>query len=155
WFVAIAVLGAPWIARHPQVLWALSPHHAVRFFILNGRHGFALLGSIVLVVTGGEALYADMGHFGRRAIRLAWYAVVYPALLLNYFGQGAYLLTHREGAANSFYALVPRSYLYPMIMLATLATVVASQALISGAFSLSRQALQLGYLPRLRIVHTS
>ena len=155
WFAAIGIAGAPWIARNPVVLWALSPHHAIRFFIHNGVHGFVLLGSVVLVVTGGEALYADMGHFGRRAIRLAWYVVVYPALLFNYFGQGAYLLAHPTDATHSFYALVPRSYLYPMIVLATLATVVASQALISGAFSLSRQALQLGYLPRLRIVHTS
>jgi KUP system potassium uptake protein len=110
---------------------------------------------VVLVVTGGEALYADMGHFGRRAIRLAWFAVVYPALLLNYFGEGAYLLAHPEGATGPFYALVPPAYLYPTIALATMATVVASQALISGAFSLSHQALQLGYFPRLRIVHTS
>jgi KUP system potassium uptake protein len=155
WFIAIACVGAPWIARHPRILWALSPHHGILFFIRNGGHGFVLLGSVVLVVTGGEALYADMGHFGKRAIRLSWFVVVYPALLLNYFGQGAYLLAHPEGAANSFYALVPRAYLYPMIALATLATVVASQALISGAFSLSRQALQLGYLPRLTITHTS
>jgi KUP system potassium uptake protein len=155
WFVGIAVVGAPWIARNPRILWALSPHHAIRFFIQNGAHGFALLGSVVLVVTGGEALYADMGHFGRRAIRLAWFGLVYPALLLNYFGQGAYLLAHPEGASTPFYALVPRPYLYPMIALATIATVVASQALISGAFSLSQQAIQLGYLPRLRIIHTS
>jgi KUP system potassium uptake protein len=155
WFVAIAAIGAPWIGRAPRIVWALSPHHAVRFFVEHGGHGFALLGSVVLVVTGGEALYADMGHFGRRAIRVAWFALVYPALLLNYFGQGAYLLAHPEGAGSPFYALVPRPYLYPMIALATVATVVASQALISGAFSLSQQALQLGYLPRLRIIHTS
>lgn len=155
WFAAIGVLGARWVGRNPIILWAVSPHHAVRFFIENGFHGFVLLGSVVLVVTGGEALYADMGHFGRRAIRVAWYAVVYPALLLNYFGQGAWLLANPERGASTFYALVPRAYLLPMIGLATAATVVASQALISGAFSLSRQALQLGYFPRLTIVHTS
>ena len=155
WFAAIAAVGAPWIVRNPRVLWALSPHHAVRFFFAHRFHAFELLGSVVLVVTGGEALYADMGHFGRRAIRLAWFAIVYPGLLLNYFGQGAYLLAHPEGAASSFYALVPRPYLYPMIALATVATVVASQALISGVFSLSQQALQLGYLPRLTVIHTS
>jgi KUP system potassium uptake protein len=155
WFAAIAVVAVPWIGRNPKVLWALSPHHAILFFIKNGFHGFALLGSVVLVLTGAEALYADMGHFGRRAIRLAWYVVVYPGLLLNYFGQGAYVLAQPAGAANSFYGLVPRPYLYPMIALATLATVIASQALISGAFSLAHQALQLGYLPRLTIKHTS
>ncbi|MFI5288964.1 MAG: potassium transporter Kup [Polyangia bacterium] len=155
WFAAIAAVGAPWILRNPRVLWGLSPHHAVRFFFAHRFHAFELLGSVVLVVTGGEALYADMGHFGRRAIRLAWFVIVYPGLLLNYFGQGAYLLAHPEGAATSFYALVPRPYLYPMIALATVATVVASQALISGVFSLSQQALQLGYLPRLTVIHTS
>ncbi len=155
WFVAIGAVGAPWILRHPALLGAISPHHAVLFFVHNGFHAFVLLGSVVLVVTGGEALYADMGHFGRRAIRIAWYVLVYPALLLNYFGQGAWLLEHPERGANTFYALVPHEYLYGMIALATAAAVVASQALISGAFSLCRQALQLGYLPRLTIVHTS
>jgi len=155
WFGSIAIYGFRAIWQNPVVLWSVSPHHAVRFFWNNGFHGFALLGSVVLVVTGGEALYADMGHFGRRAIRVAWFAVVYPALLLNYFGQGAYLLEHPEAGTSTFFALVPRQHLYPMIALATMATVVASQALISGAFSLSRQALQLGYLPRLTIRHTS
>jgi KUP system potassium uptake protein len=155
WFVCIGLVGAPWIMQHPTVLWAVSPHYAVQFFAENQFHGFALLGSIVLVITGGEALYADMGHFGRRAIRVAWYLVVYPALLLNYFGQGAWLLEHPERGASTFFAIVPAPYLYPMIVLATAAAIVASQALISGAFSLCRQALQLGYLPRLTIVHTS
>ncbi len=155
WFVAIAVIAVPAIRERPDVLFALSPHYAVMFFVHNGAHGFALLGSVVLCVTGGEALYADMGHFGRRAIRIAWYVVVYPALLLNYFGQGALLLAHPEHAENPFYALVPEAYLYPMVALATAATVVASQALISGAYSLSRQAAQLGYFPRITVVHTS
>ena len=122
---------------------------------MHRGHGFLVLGSVVLCVTGGEALYADMGHFGTRAIRLAWYACVFPALLINYFGQGALLLERPEAAANPFYALVSGAWLYPMVMLATVATVVASQALISGAFSLTRQAVQLGYLPRVTIVHTS
>ena len=116
---------------------------------------FLLLGSVVLVVTGGEALYADMGHFGVRPIRLAWYAVVMPALVLNYFGQGALLLESRGAVENSFYALAPGHWLYPMLVLATLAAIIASQALISGAYSLTRQAVQLGYFPRVRIVHTS
>ncbi len=155
WFVAIAIIAYPAIAARPDILFALSPHYAVLFFVHNGFHGFALLGSVVLCVTGGEALYADMGHFGRRAIRVAWYGLVYPALLLNYFGQGALLLAHPEHAGSPFYALVPTAYLYPMIALATAATVVASQALISGAYSLSRQAAQLGYFPRITVVHTS
>ena len=155
WFATIAYLGARAVAANPAVLWAVSPHHAVRFFFAHGVHGFVLLGSVVLVVTGGEALYADMGHFGRRAIRIAWFGGVYPALLLNYFGQGAVLLSHPEVGANAFFALVPREHLYLMVGLATAATVVASQALISGAFSLSHQAVQLGYLPRLTITHTS
>jgi KUP system potassium uptake protein len=155
WFLAIAALGLPWIARQPGILAAVNPVHAARFFHAHGRHGFLVLGSVVLCVTGGEALYADMGHFGTKPIRVAWYACVFPALLLNYFGQGALLLAHPEKAANPFYALVPGPLLYPMVALATIATVVASQALISGAFSLTRQAVQLGYLPRVRIVHTS
>ena len=154
WFVTLALLGAPWIARNPKVLWALSPHHAVTFFVNNGFHGFALLGSVVLCITGGEALYADMGHFGRKSIRIAWMVLVYPALLINYFGQGAFLLAN-PGAEAPFFALVPREWLYPMIGLATFATIVASQALISGAFSIARQAVQLGYFPRVTIIHTS
>ncbi len=155
WFIAIAAVAAPWIAQRPDVLLALSPTYAVAFFWNNGFHGFALLGSVVLCVTGGEALYADMGHFGRRAIRIAWYAIVYPSLLVNYFGQGALLLADPGKASSPFYALVPAGWLYPMIALATLAAVVASQALISGAFSISHQAVSLGYFPRVTIIHTS
>jgi len=155
WFVAIALLGIPWIMRNPRILLAINPIYGVRFFINHGGHGFLVLGSVVLCVTGGEALYADMGHFGTRAIRTAWYSCVFPALLLNYFGQGALLLERPEAASNPFYALVPGRWLYPMVVLATIATVVASQALISGAFSLTRQAVQLGYLPRVTVVHTS
>jgi KUP system potassium uptake protein len=155
WFLSIAAVGLPWVVRHPAILGAVNPVHAVRFFATHGRHGFLVLGSVVLCVTGGEALYADMGHFGTRPIRAAWFACVFPALLINYFGQGALLLEHPDAAANPFYALVPAHWLYPMVALATIATVVASQALISGAFSLTRQAVQLGYLPRVTIVHTS
>jgi KUP system potassium uptake protein len=155
WFASIAAVGLPWVAHHPQILGAVNPMYAVRFFIAHGGHGFLVLGSVVLCVTGGEALYADMGHFGTRPIRLAWYACVFPALLINYFGQGALLLEHPEAAVNPFYGLVPLRWVYPMVALATVATVVASQALISGAFSLTRQSVQLGYLPRVTIVHTS
>ncbi|MEO7669377.1 MAG: potassium transporter Kup [Polyangia bacterium] len=154
WFLSIAGVGIPWIFRRPDVLLAINPIHAVRFFAHHGKHGFLVLGSVVLCITGGEALYADMGHFGRRAIRVAWYTVVLPGLLINYFGQGALLLEHPD-VQNPFYALVPAALLYPMVVLATIATVVASQALISGAFSLTRQAVQLGYAPRMTIVHTS
>ncbi len=155
WFVTISAAGLPWILRHPQILAAINPFYAVRFFVAHGFHGFLVLGSVVLCVTGGEALYADMGHFGTRAIRVAWYACVFPALLINYFGQGALLLEHPEAASNPFYALVSGAWLYPMVIIATVATVVASQALISGAYSLTRQAVQLGYLPRVTIIHTS
>jgi len=154
WFVAIGAAGVPWILRRPDVLAAVNPLHAARFLLSHGRSGFFVLGSVVLCITGCEALYADMGHFGRPAIRTAWYGCVFPALLLNYFGQGA-LLLQQPRAENPFYALVPAPLLYPMVGLATMATVVASQALISGAFSLTRQAVQLGYLPRVTIVHTS
>ncbi|MDB4982987.1 MAG: trkD [Myxococcales bacterium] len=155
WFIAIGLAGAPWIVRHPAILGAVNPVHAARFFYEHRLHGFLVLGSVVLCITGGEALYADMGHFGIKPIRRAWSLCVFPALLLNYFGQGALLLERPEAASNPFYALVPGPWLYPMVVLATLATVVASQALISGAFSLTRQAVQLGYLPRVTIVHTS
>ncbi|HEV3030881.1 MAG TPA: potassium transporter Kup [Polyangia bacterium] len=155
WFGCIGSAGVPWILRHPHILTAVNPLHAVRFFAAHGKHGFLVLGSVVLCITGGEALYADMGHFGTRAIRVAWYSCVFPALLLNYFGQGAMLLERPEAASNPFYAMIPAQWLYPMVVLATLATVVASQALISGAFSLTRQAVQLGYLPRVTIIHTS
>jgi len=155
WFVAIAAAGVPWVVKHPAVLGAVNPLHAVRFFVRHGRHGFLVLGSVVLCITGCEALYADMGHFGRRAIRLAWYACVFPALVINYLGQGALLLERPDAAANPFYSMVPPACLFPMVVIATIAAVVASQALISGAFSLTRQAVQLGYLPRVTIVHTS
>ena len=155
WFVAISALGLPWVLRHPEILRAVNPIYGVRFFMHHGRHGFLVLGSVVLCVTGGEALYADMGHFGTRAIRTAWYLCVFPALLINYFGQGALLLERPAAAANPFYAMVPSAFLLPMVLLATMATVVASQALISGAFSVTRQGVQLGYLPRVTIIHTS
>lgn len=159
WFVTIGGLGAVAILTQPHsdasVLNALNPLHAMQFFYRNGLHGFLILGSVVLCVTGGEALYADMGHFGRRPIRLAWYAVAFPGLLLNYFGQGALLLAERDRVANPFFELAPHSLLIPLVILSTVATIIASQALISGSFSLTQQAIQLGYLPRLNIVHTS
>ncbi len=154
WFISIAATGLPWVIRRPEILAAVNPIHAVRFFANHGQHGFLVLGSVVLCITGAEALYADMGHFGRRAITLAWYAVVMPCLLLNYFGQGA-LLLELPNTQNPFFALVPAGWLYPMVAVATFAAVVASQALISGAFSITRQAVQLGYAPRVTIVHTS
>ncbi|MFL5383367.1 MAG: potassium transporter Kup, partial [Longimicrobiaceae bacterium] len=155
WFATISMLGVAQIVRAPQVLGAVSPLHAVDFFARNGKTGFLVLGSVFLVVTGGEALYADMGHFGRRPIRLAWYAVVLPALLLNYFGQGALLIREPAAAENPFFHMVPPWALYPVVVIATLAAVIASQALITGAFSLTMQAVQLGYMPRVEIAHTS
>ena len=155
WFVTIGGLGLWEIAKEPRILAALNPLHGLWFFAANGRIGFLTLGAVVLAVTGAEALYADMGHFGKRPIRLAWFAVVMPALLLNYFGQGAILLRNPAAVANPFYFLAPRSMLVPLVVLATAAAVIASQALISGAFSLTRQAVQLGYSPRVTILHTS
>jgi KUP system potassium uptake protein len=155
WFTVLAVTGARAIAMHPEVLQALSPTWAVHFFFEHGWHAFFLLGSVFLVVTGSEALYADMGHFGRAAIRIGWFSLVMPCLLINYFGQGALLVTDPSAAENPFYALTPGWTLYPMLILATAAAVIASQALISGVFSITRQAMQLGYWPRLRILHTS
>jgi KUP system potassium uptake protein len=155
WFATISVLGVAQIVRAPQVLGAVSPLYAVDFFARNGKTGFLVLGSVFLVVTGGEALYADMGHFGRRPIRLAWYTVVLPALLLNYFGQGALLIREPAAAENPFFHMVPPWALYPVVVIATLAAVIASQALITGAFSLTMQAVQLGYMPRVEIAHTS
>jgi KUP system potassium uptake protein len=155
WFAALAVLGITQIVKHPDVLIAINPLHALDFFVRNGWHGFLILGSVFLVVTGGEALYADMGHFGTRPIRLVWFTVVLPALLLNYFGQGALLLADPESAHNPFYRLAPAWALYPLIVLATSAAIIASQAVISGAFSLTMQAVQLGFSPRLKIDHTS
>jgi KUP system potassium uptake protein len=155
WFIVIAALGVSWIAREPIVLSAVDPRHAVTFFRENGWHGFAVLGAVFLVVTGGEALYADMGHFGKHPIRLAWFSLVLPALLLNYFGQGALLLENASAAEQPFFLLAPSWALLPLVGLATAAAIIASQALISGAFSLTRQAIQLGYSPRLDIDHTS
>jgi len=156
WFSTLAVLGLVWIGRRPDILMALSPVYAVQFLASDGTQGFLVLGAVVLCITGGEALYADMGHFGRRPIRLAWYAIVFPALLLNYFGQGALLLERGSSAVeNPFFEMAPHFMLYPLVALATVATIIASQALISGAFSLTRQAVQLGYLPRVDVRHTS
>ncbi len=155
WFLTIGGLGLWEVAREPRILAALNPLHGLRFFADNGRIGFLTLGAVVLAVTGAEALYADMGHFGKRPIRLAWFVLVMPALLLNYFGQGAILLRNPAAVANPFYFLAPRSMLVPLVVLATAAAVIASQALISGAFSLTRQAVQLGYSPRVTILHTS
>ncbi|HEX8693875.1 MAG TPA: potassium transporter Kup [Longimicrobium sp.] len=155
WFTTLGVLGAAEIARHPRVLAALSPHYGVEFFARNGMAGFLVLGSVFLVVTGGEALYADMGHFGKRPIRITWFGLVLPALVLNYFGQGALIINESEAVEHPFFNLAPGWATYPLVVLATAATVIASQAVISGAFSLTRQAVQLGYLPRLHIEHTS
>ncbi|MBJ6760407.1 potassium transporter Kup [Myxococcaceae bacterium JPH2] len=155
WFLTLAVLGVKELVHNPVVLGALSPWHGALFFIRNGGHGFLVLGSVFLVVTGGEALYADMGHFGWRPIKLAWFTLVLPALMLNYLGQGALLLRDASAARNPFYLLAPDWALYPLVVLATGATVIASQALISGAFSITRQAMQLGYSPRMEVVHTS
>jgi KUP system potassium uptake protein len=155
WFFSIAILGAAEIGKEPRILWAMNPWYALDFFILHGAHSFVILGAVVLAVTGAEALYADMGHFGKRAIRLAWFSLVLPALILNYFGQGAIILHDPASASNPFYLLAPRSLLYPLIALATIAAVIASQAMISGAFSLTQQCVQLGYSPRVTIVHTS
>ena len=157
WFGCIAAIGLPWIFKNPAVLAAVNPIYAVRFMIDHGWHGFFILGSVVLCITGGEALYADMGHFGRVPIKIAWYATVFPCLLLNYFGQGAILLSPQGHLAlkSPFYALAPGWFHYPLVAIATAATVIASQALISGAYSLTQQAVQLGYWPRVSIKHTS
>ena len=156
WFVTIAALGTWHIAHRPEVLLALNPWYGVRFFLAHGWSGAIVLGAVVLAITGAEALYADMGHFGRAPIRLAWFSMVLPCLILNYFGQGALVLGDPSAAThNPFYLLAPRALLYPLIAIATLAAIVASQALISGAFSLTQQAVQLGYSPRVTIAHTS
>ena len=155
YFLVIAVLGIRQIAQDPLVLQALNPLWAVRFFAADGAVAFLALGSVVLAVTGAEALYADMGHFGRRPITLAWLFLVFPALLLNYFGQGALMLRTPAAAANPFYVMAPDALRLPMVALATVATIIASQAVITGAFSVVRQAIQLGLMPRLRIAHTS
>ncbi|GMW01331.1 MAG: putative potassium transport system protein kup [Candidatus Hydrogenedentota bacterium] len=155
WFGSIGVLGLRAIAAEPHILLAVNPWYGLSFFLHNGLHGFTVLGSVFLVVTGGEALYADMGHFGRSPIRWGWFAVALPGLVLNYFGQGALLLQNPGAKSNPFYAMVPESLLYPMIALATLTAAIASQAVITGSFSLTRQAVMLGFLPRMRILHTS
>ncbi|MDD5169102.1 MAG: potassium transporter Kup [Syntrophales bacterium] len=155
WFGTIALLGIIWIVREPRVVAAIYPTHGIDFFIRNGWHGFVVLGAVFLVVTGGEALYADMGHFGRFPIRFAWFALVLPALLLNYFGQAALILLHPEKSNQPFFNMAPEWALYPLVVLATLATVIASQAVISGAFSLTRQAVQLGQCPHVHIIQTS
>jgi KUP system potassium uptake protein len=155
WFACIFLIGIHGLLRDPSVLRAVWPGYGVSFFLHNGGHGFLVLGGVVLVITGGEALYADMGHFGKRPIRLAWLAVALPALLVNYMGQGALLLHDPAAARNPFYLVAPSWALYPLVAVATVAAVVASQALISGAFSLTQQAIQLGYSPRVTIRHTS
>jgi KUP system potassium uptake protein len=155
WFATLAVLGLRWVVQVPQVFGAIDPRHAYTFFHDNGWTGFAVLGAVFLSVTGAEALYADMGHFGRRPIRTAWFAIVLPALVINYFGQGALLLLQPEAAPQVFFRLAPSWALLPLVGLSTAAAIIASQALISGAFSLTRQAIQLGYVPRLDIDHTS
>jgi KUP system potassium uptake protein len=155
WFVTIAALGVSQIAVHPEILGALSPHHALRFIWTQPGTTFIILGAVVLCVTGAEALYADLGHFGKKPIRLAWFSVVMPCLTLNYFGQGALLLEDPTAVDNPFFKMAPGWALLPLVGLATLATVIASQALITGAFSVTKQAMQLGYLPRLKVRHTS
>ncbi|HDS0928818.1 potassium transporter Kup [Pseudomonas sp. TYF_15] len=155
WFVALGALGVHGISQSPEVLKAFNPGWAVNFFVVHPGIGVAILGAVVLALTGAEALYADMGHFGRKPIARAWFILVLPALLLNYFGQGALLLQNPEAARNPFYLLAPDWALLPLVGLATMATVIASQAVISGAFSLTRQAIQLGYIPRMHIQHTS
>lgn len=155
WFVTIAALGLAEILREPVILSAVNPVYAIRFLFTHGTAGFFVLGAVVLSVTGAEALYADMGHFGKKPIRLAWFGMVFPALVINYFGQGALILRDPLAADNPFYLLAPRVLLYPLIALATMATIVASQAMISGAFSLTQQCIQLGFSPRMTIKHTS
>ncbi|MDG4476313.1 potassium transporter Kup [Thiovibrio frasassiensis] len=155
WFCMLAALGIAQIVSCPRILVAVFPWHGISFLLENRIHGFIVLGAVFLVVTGAEAIYADMGHFGKRPIQLVWFLIAFPALVLNYFGQGALLLVRPEEAYHPFYAMVPDWAMIPMVLLATMATIIASQAVITGSFSLTRQAIQLGYLPRLRITHTS
>ena len=155
WFVTIAILGISWIVREPTIIGAIDPRHGFTYFRQHGLPGVAVLGAVFLAVTGGEALYADMGHFGKTPIRIAWFALVLPALVLNYLGQGALLLTDAAAARQPFFLLAPEWALFPLVAIATAAAIIASQALISGAFSLTQQAIQLGYAPRLNIEHTS
>jgi KUP system potassium uptake protein len=155
WFVVIGLLGAVHIVAHPSILSAINPWHGVEFFRQNGIRGYLILGTVVLVITGGESLYVDLGHFGRRPIRAAWFTIVLPALMLNYFGQGALVLSDPTAAFNPFYLLAPGWGVLPLVVLATMATIIASQAVISGAFSITKQAVQFGFLPRLTTTHTS
>lgn len=155
WFLTLSALGLPWIIRNPEVLAAINPYLGAQFLIHEGYAGFLILGSVFLVVTGGEALYADMGHFGRKPIKLTWFVLVMPALLINYFGQGAFLLSHPKAVSNPFFRMAPDWALYPLIALSTCATIIASQAMISGAFSITRQATMLGFWPRVQVDHTS
>lgn len=155
WFVTLAVLGVIKIFQYPDVLYAINPMYAVDYFLIHEWHGFLVLGAVVLALTGAEALYADMGHFGKHPIRAAWFLFVLPSLLLNYFGQGALLIHDPSAAVNPFYKMIPEWGIYPMIALATIATVIASQAVITGTFSVTRQAIQLGFMPRMEILHTS
>ncbi len=155
WFCLLAVLGIINIIHEPHVLMAINPYYASHLLMELGWHGFLIMGAVVLAITGAEALYADMGHFGLKPIRYAWFGFVFPALLLNYFGQGALLIVHPDAIENPFYLLAPTWALYPLLILSTLATVIASQAVISGAFSMTKQAIQLGYCPRMNILHTS
>ncbi len=155
YFATIAVLGATSIARHPEILWALNPYYAINFFIIDKWLGFLALGSVVLAVTGTEALYTDMGHFGRRPIRNGWWMFVMPALMMNYMGQGALLIADPSAVSSPFFLLAPEWFRFPLVLIATMATIIASQAVISGAFSVTQQAMQLGFIPRLKITHTS
>jgi KUP system potassium uptake protein len=155
WFLAMALLGVRGIAQHPSILTAVNPLHAARYLAIHGQAGFLVLGGVFLCVTGAEALYADMGHFGARPIRIAWQAIVFPSLVLNYAGQAAVLLEHGATSENIFYRLCPAPLLFPLIGLATLATIIASQSIITGAFSMTRQAMRLGWMPRMRITQTS
>ena len=155
WFVSIAALGVVSIIRNPEILSAVNPYYAIKFFGVHNWHGIFILGAVFLVVTGGEALYADIGHFGKKPIRIAWFCIVLPCLLMNYFGQGALLLNKPELFQNPFYHLAPSWGLYPLVFIATMATIIASQAVITGAYSLTFQALQLGFFPRLTVKHTS
>lgn len=155
WFITLAILGAVKIVQYPMVISALNPYYAVEFFIHNGWAGYAELGGVFLVVTGGEALYADLGHFGKTPIRLGWFAIALPGLLLNYFGQGAYLLQHPDAIINPFYAIAPSWFSYPLLIIATMATIIASQAVISAIFSLAKQAVLLDLYPRIPIIQTS
>jgi KUP system potassium uptake protein len=155
WFIVLGVLGVINIIKEPHILYALDPAYAIRFFLIHKWHGVIVLGAVFLVTTGGEALYADMGHFGRKPLRVAWFGLVMPGLMLNYLGQGALLLVDPENRVNPFYLMAPSWALYPLVIMATFSTIIASQAVISGVYSITRQAVQLGYLPRLQIIHTS